>query len=156
MGYRRQYLSGVMQHQRERQLLGKGLVQVPVTYPTCPSQCMEAGRHQDQAAPPEPLSKLLWYSLSPCSPPQPLWWRDLCLLTLPTLGCYLVTLMLWYPSTWQQACPLWPVSQERAIQTSLCIREAAPEEKTLYPIIDSVTAAYFNTAGLSHHLSLTM
>lgn len=30
---------------------------LPVIYPTCPSQRRGAGRHQDQAAPPVPLSK---------------------------------------------------------------------------------------------------
>lgn len=81
------YLSGVIQHQRERQFLGKGLVQVPVIYPTCPSQCRGAGRHWDQTAP--PVSKHMWYNLSPCSPSQTLWWRDLWLLTLWSLGCSL-------------------------------------------------------------------
>lgn len=47
------------------------------------------------------------------------------------LDAHLVTSLPWYPCTWQQACLLWPVSQERAIQTSLCIRQAAPEGKDI-------------------------
>lgn len=116
----------VMQHQRKGQLLGKGFVQVPVTYPTSPSQ--RSGRHQNQAAPPVPLSKHTWWS--PCSPPSPSDERTFVASPSQPLDAPLVTSLPWYPSTWRQACCLWPVSQERT-QTSLCIRQAAPEGKDI-------------------------
>lgn len=70
-------------------ILGQRACPSPSYLSHMPQPVKGAERHQDQAAPPVPLSKHTWYSLSPCSPLQSLWRRDLCLLTLPTLGCSL-------------------------------------------------------------------